>query len=506
LEFALREGGNEQKKRAPTERLLFRLWDRRTFVLAHADSFSYCTRWNVRKAQEAFTDEKNTYLLESVRAESLAGAGREVLGLWFIELLEQGVIGGSAFRGTPEEKAAKQAQLKKWGYAEEQEEDTAPFVTNTSGVLSSPLHSGDSIFMENARRKLGTLFIPVEPFVAAAAIGMVSLHILTANGMRINELLQLRASTDCIVPLVIPPAPGMEDQAPAVHWEARVIPKGHSKPKPYYFDDEHLRLLSVLKLMLCERYGIDPQKGGDLPCVPFRGRDPHRFPVAPYLFQYEHKGLTQVDIRACMRFLVHGRVFQTLDGRKVTVLPHLLRHGFATWALNVAKEPIDIVAAILHQKNLAVARYYGRPNPRLIAERSHGLIVQISSYIDVEDLILRSPEEIRYLLQSAQTTHGTLARVRGGRCLVSGECPIFFACIGCAAKAPGPAQREEVEEFKQVTLMHVDRARKKGLMLEVIQLEKKLKQCDAELQEMTMIELCREDEQREPEVNFEIDA
>ena len=87
----------------------------------------------------------------------------------------------------------------------------------------------------------------------------------------------------------------------------------------------------------------------------------------------------------------------------------------------LAKEPIDIVAAILNQKNIAITKYYGRPNQRLIAERSHGLMTQISSYIDVDDLILRSPEELRELLLKAQTTHGTLARTRGGRCLLSGE-------------------------------------------------------------------------------------
>jgi hypothetical protein len=39
-----------------------------------------------------------------------------------------------------------------------------------------------------------------------------------------------------------------------------------------------------------------------------------------------------------------------------------------------------------------------------------------------------------------------------------------------------------------------------------MQYQKKLKQCDAELREMDMMEACCEDEQREPEVNFEIDA
>lgn len=170
----------------------------------------------------------------------------------------------------------------------------------------------------------------------------------------------------------------------------------------------------------------------------------------------------------------------------------------------LAKEPIDIVAAILNQKNIAVTKYYGRPNPRAIAERSHGLMHQISSAIDIDEVILRSPEELRELLQKAQQTHGTFARVRGGRCLLCGECPIFFACIGCSAKVPHPEQREEIEEMKQVTLIQIERARKKGLSLEVLQHQKKLKQCDAELREIDLLEACREDEQREPEVNFEI--
>jgi DNA-binding transcriptional MerR regulator len=59
---------------------------------------------------------------------------------------------------------------------------------------------------------------------------------------------------------------------------------------------------------------------------------------------------------------------------------------------------------------------------------------------------------------------------------------------------------------REVTLIQIQRAKKKGLTLEEIQHQKKLKQCDAELREMDMIEACREDENREPEVNFEIDA
>lgn len=502
LEFKLQEGGNERLKRPPTEALVFRLWDRRTFVLHHTGYFSYTMQWFARNKKGTYSDEKNSYLLEFVRAEALDGSST-VVGLWFLELLERDVLGDITSWGSPEEREAKQTWLREQGYSEEGKEMSIPFQAQTSGILLPPLETGDWQIIRHARERAGAILIPIESFYIAATFGMVALHILTANGMRIAELLQVRASADCILPIILPPAPDAEDRTPTVHWEVRVVPKGHRTPKPYYFDNEHLRLLSLIKLMLCEQYGLDLKAGADLPVVSLRGYDAQRFEPDRYLFQLDHRGLDQQDVRVCMRFLVHGLVFQTLDGRRVTVLPHLLRHGFATWALNVAKEPLDIVAAILNQKNLVVTKYYGRPTARLIAERSYGLMSQMSSYLDVEEVILRSPEEIRQLILKAQKTHGTLARVRGGRCLLSGECPIFYACIGCAAKAPDPVQREEVEEVKQVTLIQINRAQRKGLSLEVVQLQKKLQQCDAELREMDLIEWCREDEQREPEVQFD---
>src|SRR5882672_5783529 len=98
------------------------------------------------------------------------------------------------------------------------------------------------------------------------------------------------------------------------------------------------------------------------------------------------------------------------------------------------------------------------------------------------------------MLHNALQTHGTLTRTRGGKCLLGGECPILFACVGCAAKAPDPACREEVEETKQITLLQIERAQKRGLTLEALQYQKKLKQCEAELREMHLIKLYYADE------------
>ncbi len=506
--FELREGGNEHTAQPPTECFIFKLWDRRLFVLEHSKEnphlFSPGTKRTAKNGERTFSKAKNSYFLEFLSAQSLDGTA-PASRLWFMELLEHEVL-GEVSRGPEESAQAKRAWLLEQGYGNDQDEAFEPFYTPTPGIILPPKASGDNEFMKSAREHTGALLIPVESFFVAALFGMVALHILTANGMRIGELMQLRATSECIVPLVLPAPPEATDQSPTVHWAVRAVPKGHRSPKTYYFDDEHLRLLSLIKLMLCEHYELDQSAGGDLPMVSIRGNNKHRFPPDRYLFQYNHRCLHEGDFRGSMRFLLHGLVFQTLDGRRVTVLPHLLRHGFATWALNVAKEPIDIVAAILNQRNIAVTKYYGRPNPRLIAERSHGLMNQISSYIDIDDLIMRSPEELHELLKKAQKTHGTLARTRGGRCLLCGECPILFACIGCSAKVPDPAQRDEVEEVQQITLIQIDRAKKKGLTLEVAQHQKKLKQCEAELREMDMIEACRADELREPEVNFDVEA
>ncbi len=263
FEFEMREGGNDQKGQPATERLIFRLWDRRTFVQHHHSSFSRSVHWYVEHKRRSYTDQKNTYLLEFVRVEALSGKSSPT-GLWFLELLEHDVVGATTY-GPASVVESRRAWLRAQGYGEDDRNELIdPFEAQTVGVLH-PSNSESARFMKKARAATSALFIPVESFCVAATFGMVALQILTANGMRIGELQQLRASADCIIPIVLPRAPGAQDQSPTVHWAVRAIPKGHRQPTTYYFDEEHLRLLSLVKLMLCEHYGIDPKEGSDLP-------------------------------------------------------------------------------------------------------------------------------------------------------------------------------------------------------------------------------------------------
>lgn len=113
--FEMREGGNERLKRAPTERFIFKLWDRRTFVQQHPVSFSSTTHRLVRDQCRSYADAKNSYLLELVRTESLDEA-HPAAGLWFIELLEQDVLGETSRGKSREDIQEKQAWLRAHGY------------------------------------------------------------------------------------------------------------------------------------------------------------------------------------------------------------------------------------------------------------------------------------------------------------------------------------------------------------------------------------------------------
>lgn len=151
---------------------------------------------------------------------------------------------------------------------------------------------------------------------------------------------------------------------------------------------EHIQTVSR---MLKAHYG-----GDKIPSVLYRNERKHLFPTPiPYYFQYAGKALTRFALHSSIRFLLHGLLFEMQNGKAVTVKTHLLRHAFATEAVQRQKMPIDIVAKMLHQKDLNVTGYYSAPTPTQIAESVSELHDVISSYVDIDDVYLRSPQELQ---------------------------------------------------------------------------------------------------------------
>src|SRR5207244_13340555 len=136
--------------------------------------------------------------------------------------------------------------------------------------------------------------------------------------MRMNELMQLHLSSDCLIRLVDDPPPGARDQPPRIRYLLRLLPKGERTDTlhNYGIGKETVRLIEKAARMLCDHYGL--QAGDALPQVayhPHNGRS-HRFGKAAYLFQSAHQHLQDQSITACMRFLLHGITFQDRTGKQ----------------------------------------------------------------------------------------------------------------------------------------------------------------------------------------------
>jgi len=256
--------------------------------------------------------------------------------------------------------------------------------------------------------------------------------------------------------------------------------------------------------MLCDHYRL--QAGDALPHVayhPHNGRS-HRFGKAPYLFQYAHWHLQDQAITACMRFLLHGMSFQTSTGKPVILKAHLLRHSFATYAVQVEGLPVDLVAEWLKQKNLDTTRYYSRPTPEMVASEHDAFVDRLATKINIREAILRSPEELRKQAEDARKRIGTLVSVVGGECTLDAYCPEQLGnCIHCPAKVPEPAKRHQVEEKMRWAEGQLEYYEQEGLVLETERLKQFLRKCALELREMDMISNYRKDEQIAPIIQIQ---
>lgn len=499
--FNYEEGGDPEHGVSAQERLSFRIWTRRSFVLAHRESYKmgayyyYKNRYYEKHPSRPQVGETQL-LLEFVKADRLTDDAPPE-SLWFLELFERDVMGGHPLSGSEEEITAKKQWFQAWGYLDEdQDEEVGPFTAHVPGVLNWSREDGTDHFVRQARKRTGSLFLPIEALFAAATFGVLSVDVFTTTGMRMNEILQLRLTPDCFVRLQMPAPPGAKDQSPRIRYAFRLLPKGEKTDTlhDYFIGEETKRLLVKVARTLAEHY--DLQAGEALPTVaysPNYSRE-HRFEAAPYLLQYNHQALPGEAITACMRFLLHGMIFRTRDAKPVILKAHLLRHAFATFVVQVEKIPLDIVGALLKQKNLDVTDYYSQPTESMVAEAHDLYLARTALHLNVGETLQRSPEELQKLYKEAEGKAGTLADVIGGQCVCHGFCAAKYACVGCAGKVPDPAKRGQLERHRAWAMQQVEYATQEGLFPEAERMKQLVRDCETELREIDQIEAYRRDE------------
>jgi len=191
--------------------------------------YSPGARSRAKHKHGAFSDERNSFLLEFVKAERLDA---HVLpeSFWFIELLQKRLIGHIAtdFAGNEAAIAERQAWLRAWEYGEDDPHAfIEPFYTQVPGLLAwGDKEDGDGQFLSDAHTRTDGVFLPVESLYAAATFGLLSIELLTSTGMRMNELHQVNLSPDCLIQLIDDAPPGAKDPSPRIRYLLRLLPKG----------------------------------------------------------------------------------------------------------------------------------------------------------------------------------------------------------------------------------------------------------------------------------------
>src|SRR5262249_19284523 len=161
-------------------------------------------------------------------------------------------------------------------------------------------------------------------------------------------------------------------------------------------------------------------------------------------------------------------------------LTHKMSHAFATEMADL-KVPVDVIAAILHQRDATVTKYYSRPTESQVIEAAEMIFVD---RVDVAREALRSPTEIGRLLKAAEGKIGALTEVLGGTCVVGNLCPAKFACIGCAGNADDPDKRFQIERKVAWAKEQAAWAAKENLLAEERQMQHLIQDCELMVEEM----------------------
>jgi hypothetical protein len=208
------------------------------------------------------------------------------------------------------------------------------------------------------------------------------------------------------------------------------------------------------------------------------------------------------DVNSSLRFLLHGIIIQSSDGAQLIVKLHLLRHAFATHAVQNEKIPVDIVKSLLHEKDIEVTNYYSMPTKKQISESVNTLHENWISYVDIQKGILRAPEELKEIYEDYREKVGTLSKVVGGICTIDSVCPTRMACVGCAAKVPRPEFKDEITAYYNWADESEKRFEKLGLTLAARKMKISKNRARNELKEIQLVEKYQLDEEYKPKVQI----
>jgi hypothetical protein len=475
-EFNYEESVQTPGGRSVRQRVELTLWDA-VSVREHAIGLGYSEapettrqrRWRDGRYSEArvphYVEYNATVSLERKHAAE---------PFWFLELFRHRVFRRVEARSDSDLADKRDEFDRKWGYQ-------SCVSWSDDGMLS--LGSADYRPLDYVHAQEGHEFLPYEGIYAAALFGGLMVRMGTITGARGGEIQQIAQSPDCFKQLdnVGPKA--------ATRWVLRMVPKGRKDRTDYYIDEDTKNHLAELIRFQCERLGTT--------LLPVVNSEYGKTPPDRYVLQWNGHGIDLQVLNTLIRFLLHGVVFQAIDGTIVQLTSHLLRHAFANEMAEL-KVSVDIIASLLHQRDKTVTKYYSRPTPTQVIRAAEMIFVD---RIDVGAEALRSPNEIGRMLKEAEGKLGALTEVFGGTCVVANMCPAKFACVGCAGNAPDPAKRYQIQQKLAWATEQVGYAAREHLPGEEAKLGQLIADCKLVMEEMDLIEVARADRSQDVAVH-----
>ena len=314
----------------------------------------------------------------------------QLIGTWFQTLSEEQIN-------------EKLKILEMYGYREPDSKGVSvPFLTNHKGILSQ------GSFITNSQKYADGILMNVDVLYITALFGATALDIFTTSGARLGEVAQVHLGIGCLDQGSITDP---ETNTVKTSYMFRAIPKGRDEPAVFYVNRDTFDLIKEIAFYL-----RDVHYKGLVPKVEYRYRKGTGAtqPEQPYLFQLHGKHFGDNAFACILNFICFGLIYETQDKKLVKLKPHLLRHGFATHAVQAEELPIDVVAMILNQKDLEVTAYYSQPTHSQVANVVTDFHFSMNTQVDMMKEVLRQPEELQELFKRQREISGPFVETKPG--------------------------------------------------------------------------------------------
>ncbi len=455
----------------------FGLWNRRTWTLAHGESFSPTTLRDAETREGSYRVEAEEYFLQ------FDGPASDLL--WFGDLVEQRLLQQLNLHGPSDE-----TYQRRLAYAR-QAGASQGFSCSRPGLLTPSRDEGFWLTRVGFSVPSGELVFAPEQLYRGCLYGAALATLALPNGSRVNELLQVsldrRKTRTEMVALT---KDGKTEMRKTTLHLQHLLPKGArtDEERQYFLLSPHSVTLlgEILQLLISEH--------GQVPVVhpPARGSKSEYLKPERYLFQWAassdgQTGILDIkDTVILLRFLLHGLELYTAQGEPIKVTTHLLRHVTAT-VLREEAVPVEAIQWTLHHQPerhqlqgttlSAATEYYTRMPEEKRMQYLHHFHLSVEGREAALEITVpdeRTLQEMEEKLRAVFERWGTINPTNFGYCGRAGLCPrgnYRALCIGCPYLVPDPNKLEEASHWEQLYRELASQLRASGSLRDAQQAE-----------------------------------